>query len=141
MHELVSRALFEDQLKGLVRIAGMREWTIFTIEFPIIDVGFTATNKEIRIRMVCTDWNEMPPSIELLAHSGQYLPHIRTDPKGIFNNSQHPFTGRPFICMIGSREYHTHTSHLNDHWSNYKGKPGYDLGGILTRVWNAWGTI
>jgi len=143
MHELASRALFDEQIKGLARIAKMRGWTIFNVGYPIIDVGFSAAaaRKDIRVRMVCTDWNELPPSIELLAHSGEFLAEILTDPKGIFNNSKHPSTGRPFICTIGSREYHTHSSHLNDHWSNYKGKPGYDLGGILTQVWNAWEKI
>lgn len=141
MHELVSRALFDEQTKGLERIAKLRKWTIFKIEYPVIDVGFSGVNKDIRIRMVCSDWNELPPIIEFLSSSGDYLKTIRTDPKGVFNNSQHPTTGRPFICMIGSREYHTHSSHINDHWSNHKEKPGNDLGGVLTQVWNAWEKI
>jgi hypothetical protein len=141
MHELVSRALFEEQTKGLERIARMRGWIVFKVEYPIIDVAFKGVNKDIRIRMVCNDWNDLPPSIEFLTLSGDYLTTIRTDPKGVFNASQHPSTGRPFICMVGSREYHTHSSHVNDHWSNHNGKPGYDLGGILTQVWNAWEKI
>lgn len=141
MHESVSRALFDEQTRGLERIARMRGWTIFKVEYPIIDVGFSGASKDIRIRMVCGDWNELPPSIEFLAPSGDYLTTIRTDPKGVFNNSAHPFTARPFICMIGSREYHTHPSHINDHWSNHKDTPGNDLGGILTQVWNAWEKI
>lgn len=141
MHELASRTFFEDQTRGMERIARMRNWTVYNIEYPVIDVGFAGTNKDIRIRMLCNDWNDLPPSIELLATSGEYLSTIRTDPKGVFNNSQHPVTGRPFICMIGTREYHTHTSHISDHWANHKGKPSNDLGGILTQVWNAWEKI
>lgn len=141
MHELVSRAFFDEQTKGIKRIASLREWVIFRVEYPIIDVGFTGMSKDIRIRMVCNDWNELPPSIELLTFSGNHLSDIRTDPGGVFNNSPHPFIGRPFICMIGSREYHTHSSHINDHWSNHKDMSGNDLGGILTRVWRAWEKI
>lgn len=141
MHELVSRALFEEQTKGMERIARMRGWTNFKVEYPIIDVCFSDVNKDIRIRMVCSDWNELPPSIEFLTFSGNHLLSIRTDPGGVFNNSPHPTTGRPFVCMIGSREYHTHPSHINDDWSKHKDKPGNDLGGILTQVWRAWGKI
>lgn len=141
MHELASRELFNKQTKSLVRIAAMRDWSVFTIEFPIIDVGFSAPNNDIRIRMTCNDWNALPPSIEFFNFSGEYLLTIRKDPKGVFNKSNHPRTGRPFICMVGSLEYHTHPSHTADLWSGHKGKPGNDLGGILTQVWNAWKNI
>lgn len=141
MHELLSRSIFNDQIKGIARIASLRGWTIFKIEHPIIDVGFTGINKDIRIRMLCDNWNELPPSIEFLSLSGEYLTTVRNDPGGVFNNSPHPQTSRPFICMVGSREYHTHPSHTGDHWLNHKNKPSNDLGGILTQVWHAWKKI
>jgi hypothetical protein len=40
--------------------------------------------------------------------------------------------------MAGAREYHTHSSHVNDLWDNYKHRGGYDLGGILHQLWSAW---
>jgi hypothetical protein len=138
MHELGSQRLFADQTKGIERIGRMRGWTIYGIVYPIIDVGFIGENKDVRVRMICNDWDELPPSIELLSLAGARLPTFRTDPKGVFNRSAHPITGHPFICMIGTREYHTHTSHTTDYWDKHKNKPGNDLGGILTQVWNAW---
>ncbi|TLM62279.1 MAG: hypothetical protein FDZ69_13185 [Deltaproteobacteria bacterium] len=138
MHELVSRALFTEQTKGIERVARLRGWTIYCIEYPAIDVGFIGESKDIRVRMLCCDWDEMPPSIELLSLAGERLSTIRTGPDSVFNNSAHPVTGYPFICMIGTREYHIHPSHTSDHWDNHKNKPGNDLGGILTQVWNAW---
>lgn len=141
MLELLSRNLFEKEIGGIVRIAPLRGWTVFDTSYPIIDMGFTGHNKNIRIRMVCDNWNELPPSIELLDMDGKYLASIRRDPAGVFNDSAHARTGRPFICMVGSREYHTHESHLNDHWANHSQRSGYDLGGILTQVWRAWETI
>lgn len=138
MHELISRSLFAEQVKGIERIARMRGWNIYGIEYPVIDVGFFGENKDIRVRMICNDWDELPPSIELLSLAGARLPVVRTDPRSVFNNSAHPVTGHPFICMIGTREYHTHTSHTTDYWDKHKIKPGNDLGGILTQVWNAW---
>lgn len=138
MHESVSRAIFHEQTKGLSRIAKIRGWTIFCQEYPFIDVGFSAGKREMRIRMECGDWDELPPSIELLSLSGEYLTILPRDPSSIFNGSKHHSTGRPFICMVGSREYHTHSSHKTDLWSNHKNRPGNDLGGILTKLWSAW---
>lgn len=138
MHESASRAIFAEQTKNFSRIAKVRNWTIFSLEYPIVDVGFVAGGREIRIRMVCGDWDELPPSIELLSLSGEYLATLPKDPSSIFNGSKHPSTGRPFICMVGSREYHTHSSHKSDLWSSHKNKPGNDLGGILTKLWSAW---
>jgi hypothetical protein len=40
--------------------------------------------------------------------------------------------------MRGSREYHTHESHISDIWDNYRGMPEFSLGGIITQLWNAW---
>jgi hypothetical protein len=40
--------------------------------------------------------------------------------------------------MAGVREYHMHPSHVGDVWDNYKSRPGYDLGGVITLVWRAW---
>ena len=29
---------------------------------------------------------------------------------------QHPITGRPFLCVPGTREYHSHPQHSGDDW-------------------------
>lgn len=140
MHELASKMLFEADTKGfndlLIKLRG---WKSFKIEYPIVDIGFLADNrKSVRVRMICDNWNEVPPSIQLLSIEGEFLSTIPKDPAGIFNGSSHPITNRPFICMRGSREYHTHSSHTTDSWEQIKGIGGYDLGGILTQVWRAW---
>lgn len=139
MHILVSKALFSAQTSGINdQLNRIRRWQSYKIEHPILDIGFTASTKEgQRIRMLCENWDDEPPSIQILSLNGDLLQAIKTDPAGVFNNSRHPSTGLPFICMRGSREYHTHPSHINDPWSNYRGKSGYDLGGILTQIWRA----
>jgi hypothetical protein len=140
MNELASKALFEAQTQGLDdRLLKHRGWILHSRNFPVLDVSFEAAGRTgIRVRMICDDWNEQPPSIQLLSLEGELLSTIKTDPAGIFNNGPHPVIRRPFICTRGSREYHTHSSHLNDHWDNYKNQSGFDLGGILTKVWRAW---
>ncbi len=112
---------------------------MFSRAYPLLDVAFIAAGRRtLRLQLHCEDWNELPPSIALLDVDGSLTSQPPTGPTGVFNNSAHPATGRPFICMAGAREYHTHSSHIGDHWSNYKLRSGYDLGGIVSQIWSAW---
>jgi hypothetical protein len=56
----------------------------------------------------------------------------------IFHPDRHPITGQFFICMRGTREYHTHPSHVGDPWESLKQLDNYKLGGILTQIWRGW---
>jgi hypothetical protein len=40
--------------------------------------------------------------------------------------------------MAGIREYHTHSSHLAESWTNYKDNESFSLGGLLTKLWHGW---
>lgn len=141
MHELVSRQLFEEGLRGLTAdLTKERGWTIHTAAFPTVDVSFAAPGRQpIRARFVWDGWDAQPPSVEWLTPDGAYLTALPSSPRGQLNSSAHDTTGRPFVCMVGVREYHTHPSHRGDLWDNYRGRAGYDLGGIITQVWRAWG--
>ena len=143
MHDLASRALFEEEVQKLrPELLEARGWTLFAKEYPILDIGFSARDgAKIRLRLFCQEWNDRPPSVDLLDWSGQRLPAIQRDPAGVFNNSAHPQTGRPFICMKGVREYHTHPSHTGDAWEAIKGSDNFTLGGILTQLWHVWRTL
>jgi hypothetical protein len=143
MHEEACRMVFHFQLRGLTEeICQLRNWQIFGLDYPVLDVGFKSRQAgEIRIRMQCQAYNEQPPSVELLSMDGKFLTDIKRDPGGVFNPGPHPITGRPFICMRGSREYHTHPSHVTDQWESLKTQSGYDLGGLVTQVWRAWSRI
>jgi hypothetical protein len=149
MHELVSRSLFEEQVKGLNgRLAASRSWVLHQIEYPLIDLTFTAseTNRvPLRLQVRCQNWNEIPPSVTLLDGAAGFLPsanpprqEILPNPSGIFHPGPHPNTGRPFVCMAGTLEYHTHPSHVTDYWEGYRTKAAFDLGGLLTQIWNGW---
>lgn len=140
MNRLLSKAFFDEQTKNLAgeRLLNSRGWKVNQLDYPIIDITFTREGRTtFRVRLKCDSWNESPPSIELLSEDGQYLTRLPAG-SGVLNSGPHQLSGRPFICTPGSLEYHTHTSHINDHWENYKGKPAYDLGGIITQIWNAW---
>jgi hypothetical protein len=140
VHEAVSRRLFEASVTMLTSdVCESRGWRIVTAAYPILAVEFAAPGRvPMRVRLSCDEWDTLPPSVTFHSTDGAALATLPTSPGSQFNNSAHPSVGRPFLCMAGSREYHTHTSHLGDLWDNYKARPGYDLGGLLTQIWRAW---
>ena len=140
MNRAASQALFDEQARHLDGVLlEMRKWRVLSRSFPHLDVSFEGANRTpFRVQMHCVDWNASPPSIVLLAVDGTVLTALPTGPTGIFHQGPHPITGRPIVCMAGSQEYHTHSSHTSDLWDNYKTRAGYDLGGILTRIWSGW---
>jgi hypothetical protein len=139
MHSAASKALFDKQAGFLPALLVERQWEVISKNFPLLDVVFTGAGRvPLRVQFSCPDWNELPPAIRLMDCNGSYLTNIPRDPTGVFNPSAHPTTGKPFICMRGSLEYHIHPSHVNDPWEQLRNKSAYDLGGICTQVWRAW---
>lgn len=140
MHRLAAKALFDSDLVAVTAsLAEIRHWIIHKLEFPLLDCEFKHADKpHLRLRFHCDDWNTLPPSIEVLAPDGEPLTVAPGRRTSVFNHSAHPDTGKPFICMRGSREYHTHPSHKNDPWEALRNQSRYSLGGILTQIWNAW---
>jgi hypothetical protein len=141
MHELASRALFEEAVKALEdELLQARDWQVFAKDYPLLDIGFRREGSvRLRVRLRCDDWNDQPPSIEICDAQGLLtLAMPPNNLSGIWNSSAHPSTGKPFICMRGSREYHTHPSHTADAWATIKSLDAYTLGGIVTQIWRAW---
>lgn len=140
MHPAAAKALFDEDVANLSAALGERRgWVFHTISFPLIDCSFTATGRTtLRLRLQCDNWNDLPPAVSLYAADGAPLTRLSPNPTGVFNQGPHPATGRPFICMRGAREYHTHPSHVADPWENLKSSSSYSLGGILTQLWSAW---
>ena len=136
MHELLAAKNFERDTLVLTPAfctrSGLR---LITCAFPTIDLVISS-GRDLRLRLTCNDWDELPPSIILLQADGTNWPNPPSG--GIFNASAHPATGLPFICMRGVREYHTHTSHLNESWASYRGQHGMDLVGLIAQITNAW---
>lgn len=140
MLEALSRTAFDHDVGRIdARSARIYGWTIVEASHPVLDVVFTHdTAAALRLRLDCTDWDELPPAIELLDVDGKHLDTAPPNVGGVFNPGPHPITGHPFVCMRGAREYHTHGSHLTDLWDNYRGISGMDLGGIVLQLWRAW---
>ena len=139
MHTLLSQQRFQRDIKGVTpELCEARGWVVHSADYPVLDIGFQSGCKPIRFRLNCENWNEEPPAIEILDQSGALVSTYPGQFGGPFNNSQHPITRRPFICMPGSREYHTHDSHRNDHWENFRQQDRYRLGEIVSQLWHAW---
>ena len=140
MHPLAVKALFDQEVEHFTpALARRRGWVLPSIAFPVIDCSFTASGRTtLRVRLLCDDWNDLPPSVGLHAADGSLLGALPPNPTGVFHQGPHPVTQRPFVCMRGTREYHTHPSHVGDLWENVKNSSSYSLGGILTQLWHAW---
>lgn len=140
MHIAVAKAVFEEMTgRWPPELAEAYGWILHDVTFPIIDVEFTRPGRlPLRLRTDWSNFDEQPPSVTFLNSAGEPLMSLPSNPTGVFNPGPHKDTGRPFICMAGSKEFHTHESHLNEPWEQYRHKPGYDIGGILMRIWNAW---
>jgi hypothetical protein len=140
VHSAAAKALFVRDVDRFPEVLLQeRRWTILERAYPILEVLFEADARvPLRVRLTCEEWNALPPSIKLLSKGGGALAKIPTAPGAQLHSVPHPATGLPFVCMVGTREYHTHPRHLRDAWDNYRHASGYDIGGILTRVWRAW---
>lgn len=140
MHPSLSKVRFDQDLIGITsELCELRGWIVFERDYPVFDVGFLSPNgASLRIRLECETWDELPPSVTLLDLKGQQLVTPPASSSNIFNASAHRITGRPFVCMRGVREYHTHESHVNDPWQPLKGSADYRLSEIATQIWNGW---
>jgi hypothetical protein len=134
-HELLVRRTVEEELKVLTpHFLEQNSWELNSTEFPYLDVTILGP-RPLRVRMNCEDWPDRSPSAELLEVSGETL---NVGGFAIFNMSPHPSTGKPFVCMRGFDEYHTHPSHLTELWENYRRETGNNLIGLLTQVSRSW---
>ena len=137
MHEALAKANFERDVAVLTDSTATRQRLIVhSRDYPTLDVTIQHI-KPIRLRFQGDSFDELPPAISILRPDGQPW----TDPfsgDGTFNGGPHSVKGGPFICMRGSREYHTHSSHINDKWDDYRGQDGMGIVGILMQLAGVW---
>jgi hypothetical protein len=140
VHETLVRHNFDQDAAILTPLfLRSRNWSINELQFPIMDVTFKGS-KPVRMRLTCDNWNELPPAEKILLTDGTPWAGPTTNPS-IFNLGPHSQQGGSFVCMPGFRGYHTHGSHVSDAWSNYRGKDGNNLPGLLDQLSRAWRKI
>lgn len=80
-----------------------------------------ATKRQFDFRLDLRDFNVQPP--ELTVVSPQTLDPVNEPdawPETIRFREPHPVLRRPWACLRGLREYHTHISHQHAPWDNYR---------------------
>lgn len=151
MLEIVSKAKFDEAVSTLSpRLLSNYGWRLLEAAYPILDVVFEVSAvPSLRVRLTCDGWNDQPPSIALLTANGspigspwqggdQAYIEMFTRSGSIMNAGPHPRTGLPFVCMRGSREFHTHEGHRSEAWDNYRNQSGNDLIGLVVQLWRVW---
>ena len=142
MDPQVSRRKFENQVAqfdtyAVAAFAEMRGWQPKRAQYPTLAVLMRhhRSEREIEFRFLCDDWDDLPPSLALNDPvTGRELPYAEW-PKEVWSiGNNHPVTGKPFLCLPGIREYHTHHSHRNDAWSGYRQRGTFHLHEIVDRV-------
>lgn len=149
MLEFVSKRMFDEAVSKLTpRLLKGYGWRLIEAAYPMLDVVFEeGATPALRVQLTCDGWNDQPPSIALLTPAGTPLQAGGNDPvygpmfarsNSVFNAGAHETTQKPFVCMRGSREFHTHSGHRAEAWENYRDQSGNDLVGLvvqLSRVW------
>lgn len=137
MHEVLARKNFEKDVAILTpAFCERQKWRLNECAFPVMDVTILC-KRPIRLRFIANNWREDPPSIQILTPHGADWTEDFAGANGVFNGSGHPRTGKKFICMRGSLEFHTHSSHLNESWAGHREKEG-NLVGLLMQLDNVW---
>ena len=120
-------------------------------EPPIIEVGFLAgvsfAGQRVPVMSVCirldyTNFDRWPPSLAFIdPFTRVAVPPLVSAPDvvdGQLGNAlvhAHPETGRPFLCLPGIREFHTHPQHSGEDWLLHRDLGEGDLAVICERVW------
>ena len=141
MDRVVSRRKFEAEIRSLEIEAApyisTKGWRIVASIYPILAIVLrhSRSAREIEFRFVCDDWDEIPPSLTLHDPKDGRGFQWAEWPKGGWSVLEsHPSTGKPFLCLPGIREYHTHPRHLGDAWEGYRQRGTHRLRDIVDRV-------
>jgi hypothetical protein len=135
VHELVAKKRFDTDVKNLRAAAAGLGFFINGDAYPVLDVTIQHT-RPLRLVLTAPEWDQEPPSIALRNVAGQPMPG--PFPGGIFNPGPHPTTQLPFVCMPGSKEFHTHPGHTNETWEGFRGTSAKTLTGIVMQLGQEW---
>jgi hypothetical protein len=89
-------------------------------------------------RLDCEQFDAQPPAVAMAdAASLAELPQEAWT-TGV-SHGIHPATGKPFVCLQGTAEYHSHPSHQEDSWDRYRNT--YRLRQTITNLLRKAGAI
>lgn len=138
-HPLLSQEFFLKETEKLTpTFIRTRNWKIISKNYPELLIEINSENKE-PLRVLCNlhDYPTTAPSYQFLDKNQNLLIALPGINGGYINMSPHPISGGAFICAPGAREYHTHSSHTNDHWENYRNRlEDYGIIPMLSKISN-----
>jgi hypothetical protein len=128
-----------------------RGWILLHRESVQVEVGFLArlpvgpqvvTTMPVCIQVDFSNFDLWAPSVEFIdpftrAYAPPIVQALVEAPGGPQNLlvGGHPETGRPFLCVPGVRQYHTHPQHSGDSWLLHRTSREGSLAMICERVW------
>lgn len=130
-----------------------RGWLLLGRDGNVIDVSFIAqlplAGRTIPIlaasvRIDYTNYDLWPPSVQFIdPATGEFSPPVKDatvqtseGPRNLIVNA-HPDNGRPFFCVVGTREYHFHDQHSGDDWLLHRSSGAGALATICDRIWRS----
>ncbi len=120
-----------------------RGWLILEHTYPrlTITMHHRRTGKLRTFQFDFDTWNDEPPALGIVdpetrqAVAGALWPQYQSYwHQSSWASSPLIITPKPFMCMSGIREYHTHHAHAQDSWEKYKSSPDYSVCGIVLQV-------
>jgi hypothetical protein len=129
-----------------------RGWIMLRRDPPVLDLAFLARLPiggnivpavAACIQVDFTNFDLWAPSVEFIDPvTRQYAPPVvqalvEADggtPQNLIVGG-HPDTGRPFLCIPGVRQYHSHPQHTGDPWLLHRPPRGGSLAVICERIW------
>lgn len=129
-----------------------RGWIMLRREPPVLDIAFLARlpvgGNIVPAVAACvqidfTNFDLWAPSVEFIDPiSRDYAPPVVQALVEVEGGAQnlivggHPDTGRPFLCIPGVRQYHSHPQHTGDPWLLHRSPRGGSLTVICDRIWH-----
>lgn len=130
-----------------------RGWILLGRREDEVDIAFLARLRlgiqQVPIVVACvrfdfTNYDLWPPALDFIdPDTGEYtaplVPAVIETEHGPRNLliGNHPETGRPFLCVPGVRQYHTHPQHSGDSWLLHRAGREGALGTLCDRIWQA----
>ncbi|RJP18310.1 MAG: hypothetical protein C4529_12825 [Deltaproteobacteria bacterium] len=132
-----------------------RGWLLLTYDdvIPSVEVAFlakitTSTGSGplpvvvCAIRLTYENYDLWPPSLTFIDMFSRQatVPHVRAflstheGPRNVLVDG-HPTTSRPFLCLPGIREYHSHPQHTGDDWLLHRSAHEGSISTICERIW------
>lgn len=128
-----------------------RGWLMLARGELFVDVAFTAKVTFLNqvadvvcatVRFEFSNYDLWPPSVSFinLTTEGPWMPPMRAfmetseGPRDLIVDA-HPDTHQPFLCVPGTREYHSHPQHSGDDWLLHRGSGEGRLAPLCDLLW------